>query len=56
MQGKIYILQDQSKLAPMVETQWDAEHKLQELIAEYPDLLGDWSLVHLSVCSSGRFG
>jgi hypothetical protein len=24
----------------MVETQWDAEHKLQELIAEYPDLLG----------------
>jgi len=40
MQGKIYILRDQSKLAPMVETQWDAEHKLQELIAEYPDLLG----------------
>ena len=40
MQGKIYILQDQSKLSPMVETQWDAEHKLQELIAEYPDLLG----------------
>ena len=40
MQGKTYILQDQSKLAPMVETQWDAEHKLQELIADYPDLLG----------------
>lgn len=40
MQGKIYILRDQSKLAPMMETQWDAEHKLQELIAEYPDLLG----------------
>jgi hypothetical protein len=40
MQGKIYILQDQSKLFPMVETQWDAEHKLQQLIAEYPDLLG----------------
>ena len=40
MQGKIYILQDQSKLSPMVETQWDAEHKLQQLIAEYPDLLG----------------
>ena len=40
MQGKIYILRDQSKLAEMVETRWDAEHKLQELIAEYPDLLG----------------
>ncbi|MCF7960287.1 MAG: hypothetical protein K9M08_06050 [Pirellula sp.] len=40
MQGKIYILQDQSKLSPMAETQWDAEHKLQQLIAEYPDLLG----------------
>ena len=33
-------MRDQSKLAPMVETQWDAEHKLQELIAKYPDLLG----------------
>lgn len=40
MQGKIYILQDQSKLSPMEETPWDAEHKLQQLIAEYPDLLG----------------
>lgn len=24
----------------MLETSWDAEHQLQELIAEYPDLLG----------------
>jgi hypothetical protein len=40
MKGKIFMMEDQSKLVPMEESKWEAEDMLQRLIAEYHDLLG----------------
>jgi hypothetical protein len=37
--GRIYLLNERSELVPMVETYYESERILQELIAKYPDLL-----------------
>ncbi|MBI4505503.1 MAG: hypothetical protein HY691_08210 [Chloroflexi bacterium] len=39
MGGRIYLIQGESQLVPMVEQEYDAEDRLQELLASYPDLL-----------------
>jgi len=39
MGSGMFIIQDDGKLVPMTEQAYDSEDLLQQLIAEYPDLL-----------------
>ena len=39
MPSKIYLLENDSTLKPMVEAPYDSERLLQRLLADYPDLL-----------------